>query len=58
MPDFTSYQTADTAWRFHTRKLRAWEKLKTALDEAAKAKQELEYLEQHPPLWHLFNWSA
>jgi hypothetical protein len=56
--DLYSYQSAETAWRYdlYLKDHKSYiEHLKLAL---AKEQERLEWLEKHPPLYHLFNWSA
>jgi hypothetical protein len=58
MSDFTSYQSAETEWRYYSQLSRANDALEKALDDVRKAEAWIARLEARPPLTHLFNWSA
>ncbi len=56
--DLSDYQSAETAWRYDVQledaKVR-WEKAGIELRAASEALVNLQF---HPPMYHLFNWSA
>ena len=56
--NFSTYQTADTAWRYEIYMSLAREAESKALGDLAAAVARLDKLRAHPPLDHLFNWSA
>jgi hypothetical protein len=56
--DATSYQSADTEWRYYSQLSRAQDALEEALRNLEATEQRLAYLKARPPLTHLFNWSA
>jgi hypothetical protein len=53
-----TYQTADTAWRWQSRKDRLEDEIENLEIELDKRRDALIWLERRPPLYHLFNWSA
>lgn len=53
-----SYQSKETQWRWTVLHESAVLRLQEAREELGFAESELEHIEAHPPLSHLFNWSA
>ncbi len=58
MDDLGNYQSAETVWRWESRLRRARDAYEEALKAALLAEQETAWLLLHPPMYHLFNWSA
>ncbi len=58
MPDLSSYQSAETEWRYSVRVHDAEKAIARARQELAEAEAKLAWLKSHPPLYDLFNWSA
>lgn len=56
--DSFSYQSAETAWRYDTYMSDAKRELAEAERALASALARIAWLEAHPPLSDLFNWSA
>lgn len=58
MSDATEYQSAETSWRFHSRRSQLRDKIAHVEKALAELQMELVELESKPPLYNLFNWSA
>lgn len=58
MSDLSSYQSAGTAWRYDVYVSDAERNIERAKRVLAEAEARLQWLMDHPPLYHLFNWSA
>jgi hypothetical protein len=56
--DFASYQSPETVWRYSFRITQLQEEIQRAEQRLVECKERLAELESHPPLIHLFNWSA
>lgn len=56
--DLKGYQTKETEWRFHLRRGTLLRLVEIAERELAVVRADLDELEAHPPMYHLFNWSA
>jgi len=56
--NLTTYQTSDTAWRYENQLARAKADIANMRNLLAVAEQRVKYLEDHPPLYAYFNWSA
>ncbi len=56
--DLSDYQSADTAWRYENRVARLKADIANTEALLRTQKEALRALEEHPPLYHLFNWSA
>jgi hypothetical protein len=56
--DFKSYQSADTAWRYESQIKLIKNDIEKAETKLAELKLRLKKLEDNPPLYDTFNWSA
>lgn len=56
--DLSSYQSADTAWRYDLLVHDAEKDMARAEQLLDEAKARLDWLRAHPPLREYFNWSA
>lgn len=56
--DFRSYQSPETAWHYGQQILDARQKKEEAELAMREAEETLRWLQDHPPLYYAFNWSA
>jgi hypothetical protein len=56
--DVSDYQTTETAWRYKARLENLVAQLHKVYEEQDRLVKEIDHLYDHPPMYHLFNWSA